>query len=191
MAKTNSQDSPALALERLTRLIRAGEHSGGLNPAQWSALRYLSRCNRFSNSPAALTRYLGATKGTVSQTLIALERKRLIAKSARPGEARSVVLTLTPAGEQVLADDPWNVLDGLLDQAGGKGRKKLTATAGKMLDALTVARGLPSFGVCASCRYFREGGAPDEVKGKHWCLQFEEPVTRTESEKICASHDPA
>ena len=127
MAKSKSQDSPALALERLTRLIRAGEHGGGLNPAQWSALRYLARCNRFSNSPAALTRYLGATKGTVSQTLIALERKGLIAKSARPGEARSLVLTLTPAGEKLLADDPWSVLDTLLDQAGGKGRKKLTS----------------------------------------------------------------
>jgi DNA-binding MarR family transcriptional regulator len=191
MAKQKSDGNPALLLERLTRLVRAGEHAGGLNPAQWSALRYLSRCNRFSNSPAALTRYLGATKGTVSQTLIALERKGLIEKAVRPGEARSVVLTLTPGGEQQLAQDPWSMLDGLADQAGGKGRKKLTASLGKMLDALTVARGLPSFGACNSCRYFREGGAPDEVKGKHWCLQFEEPVTRADSEKICASHDPA
>jgi DNA-binding HxlR family transcriptional regulator len=99
MAKQTSNDDPVQSLERLTRLIRADEHVGDLNPAQWGALRYLSRCNRFSNAPAALTRYLGATKGTVSQTLIALERKGLIEKSARPGEARSVVLSITEEGE--------------------------------------------------------------------------------------------
>jgi DNA-binding MarR family transcriptional regulator len=191
MAKQKSDESPVQALERLTRLVRAGEHTGDLNPAQWGALRYLSRCNRFSNSPAALTRYLGATKGTISQSLIALERKGLVEKSPRSGEARSVALTLTPAGESRLAEDPWAVIDTLLGQAGGKGRKKFAAVLGDLLEALTVSRGLPSFGVCASCRYFREGGAPDEVKGKHWCLKFEEPVTKTESEKICASHDPA
>jgi DNA-binding MarR family transcriptional regulator len=191
MAKQKSDESPAQVLERLTRLVRAGEHAGDLNPAQWGALRYLARCNRFSNSPVALTRYLGATKGTISQSLIALERKGLIEKAIRPGEARSITLALTVEGERRLAEDPWNVIDTLLDEAGGKGRKKLGSVLGKMLDALTRSRGLPGFGVCASCRYFREGGAPDDVKGKHWCLQYEEPVTRTEAEKICASHDPA
>ena len=72
--------SIAWPLERLTRLMRAGEHEGGLNPAQWEALRYLSRANRFSNSPIALTRFLGSTKGTISQTIKALERKGYIAK---------------------------------------------------------------------------------------------------------------
>jgi DNA-binding MarR family transcriptional regulator len=98
-------------------LIRADEHTGDLNPAQWGALRYLSRCNRFSNAPAALTRYLGATKGTVSQTLIALERKGLIEKSVRPGEARSVILSLTEEGEKRLLADPWRILDELLGAA--------------------------------------------------------------------------
>jgi DNA-binding MarR family transcriptional regulator len=114
MAKQTSNDDPVQSLERLTRLIRADEHTGDLNPAQWSALRYLSRCNRFSNAPAALTRYLGATKGTVSQTLIALQRKGLIEKSARPGEARSVVLSITEEGERRLQADPWRILDELL-----------------------------------------------------------------------------
>jgi DNA-binding MarR family transcriptional regulator len=190
MAKQTSNDDPVQSLERLTRLIRADEHVGDLNPAQWGALRYLSRCNRFSNAPAALTRYLGATKGTVSQTLIALQRKGLIEKSARPGEARSVVLSITEEGERRLQADPWRILDELLGD-GTKSRNKLSATSAKLLDKLLKARGLPTFGACASCRYFREGAAPSDVKGKHWCLNFEEPITKTEAEKICASHDPA
>ena len=71
-------------LERLARIMRAREHEGGLNPAQWEALRYLSRANRFSDSPGALTRYLGATKGTISQTLMALERKHFCALLDNP-----------------------------------------------------------------------------------------------------------
>ena len=73
----------AWPLERLARVMRAREHEDGLNPAQREALRYLARANRFSNTPGALTRYLGATKGTISQTVMALERKGLIAKAAR------------------------------------------------------------------------------------------------------------
>jgi DNA-binding MarR family transcriptional regulator len=105
----------AFVLERLARLMRSEEHAEGLNPAQWEGLRYLGRANRFSNSPGALTRYLGATKGTVSQTLMALERKGFIAKSSRPGEKRSITLRLTTRGESALARDPWNRLAALTD----------------------------------------------------------------------------
>ena len=62
-------------LERLSRLIRQQGFHEGLNPAQWEALRYVSRANRFSNSPGALAQYLGSTKGTVSQTILSLEKK--------------------------------------------------------------------------------------------------------------------
>src|ERR1700754_3675828 len=107
MAK--DQDAAGLivsTLERLARLMRAADFGDGLNPAQWEALRYLARANRFSNSPGALTRYLGATKGTVSQTVKSLERKSLIAKSGRADEKRSVALGLTDKGRGMLARDP-------------------------------------------------------------------------------------
>jgi DNA-binding MarR family transcriptional regulator len=189
MARDLNTDDMVVLLERLSRLVRAHEHASELNPAQWEALRYLSRCNRFSNSPAALTRYLSATKGTISQTLISLERKGLISKGPRPGQARSVVLGLTSHGEAKLRDDPWQQVSAMVQESGPKTRKKLAAGSQKLVNHIIKSRGLPSFGSCETCRYFREGGAPDDVKGKHWCLLFEEPVTKTEAGKICASHD--
>ncbi len=93
-------------VDRLGRVVRAGEHQGGLNPAQWEALRYLARCNRFSNTPGALARYLAATKGTVSQTLNALERKGLIERRPDPASGRVVRLLLTRAGRALAAKDP-------------------------------------------------------------------------------------
>ena len=191
MARDLSTDDMVILLERLSRLVRAQEHASDLNPAQWEALRYLSRCNRFSNSPAALTRYLSATKGTISQTLIALERKGLVTKKPRPDQARSVVLVLTAEGEAKLNGDPWQHVSAMIEASGSKTRKKIAAGSQKLVNQIIKSRGLPSFGACDTCRYFREGGAPEDVKGKHWCLLFEQPFTRTEAGKICASHDTA
>ncbi|MGI9505229.1 MAG: MarR family transcriptional regulator, partial [Geminicoccaceae bacterium] len=77
-------------LERIGRLIRTEEQVGDLYPAQWSALRYLKRANRFSRTPMALAEYLGTTRGTISQTLIALERKGLITRQPSARDKRSV-----------------------------------------------------------------------------------------------------
>lgn len=191
MAKDLTTEDMVVLLERLSRLVRAQEHASDINPAQWEALRYLSRCNRFSDSPAALTRYLSATKGTISQTLIALERKGLLTKTPRPGEARSVVLALTPAGEEKLRDDPWRQISAMIETGGVKTRKRLAAGSSKLVRQIIKSRGLPSYGCCVNCRYFREGDAPRDVKGKHWCLLFEQPITKSETTKICASHDSA
>ncbi len=68
-------------LERIGRLLTTEAHAEGLLPVHWETLRYLQRANRFSQSAAALTAYLGLTKGTVSQTLGTLDNKGLIKKN--------------------------------------------------------------------------------------------------------------
>lgn len=64
-------------LERLTSLMRAWSREqplvAELQPVQLSALHYLARCNRYSDTPLGVTEYLGLTKGTVSQSLKVLE----------------------------------------------------------------------------------------------------------------------
>ncbi|WP_373502887.1 MarR family winged helix-turn-helix transcriptional regulator [Aestuariivirga sp.] len=176
-------------LERLARLMRSREHDDGLNPAQWEALRYLDRANRFSNSPGALTHYLGATKGTISQTLISLERKGFIAKSARLGERRSVSLSLTPKGHEVLARDPWNDLASSVDGLGGKTRRRLNKGLRELLAEEVKRGGLSSFGSCSSCRYFREKGRDHDPQGPHLCMLFEQPLSPEETRRICVAHE--
>lgn len=178
----------AWPLERLARLLRAREHEGGLNPAQREALRFLARANRFSNSPGALTRYLGATKGTVSQTVIALERKGFIAKALRAGGRKTMSLTLTEKGQAALAHDPWAELAKAADDLGGKTRRRLSRGLAELLDGELRRSGLASFGVCSTCRYFRERGRSDDPKGPHLCMLFEEPLTEKEAGHICREH---
>lgn len=178
-------------LERLARIVRAREHEGGLNPAQWEALRYLSRANRHSDSPSALTHYLGATKGTISQTLKALERKGYVTKSAREGAGRSVRLGLTPKGHDVLKRDPWSVVAARAEALGGKTKRRMERGLNELLQQALEQSGLQSFGTCPSCRFFRERGRDGDPQGPHLCMLFEEPLSHDDTGRICMDHETA
>ena len=189
MAKRDTDNSEiAYPLERLTRLMRAGEHEGGLNPAQWEALRYLSRANRFSNSPIALTRFLGSTKGTISQTIKALERKGFIAKGPRENEGRSISLSLTAKGSAALKNDPLAEFSKSLDDLSGKNRRRLAKGLADLLNADLKRREQPSFGTCHTCRYFREKNDDGNVRGPHSCMYFDAGLASAELQLICIAH---
>ena len=72
-------------IERMSALIRSEERKKcselGIQSVHLQVLDYLSRCNRYSDTPAALTNYLGMTRGTVSQTVLLLEKKGFIRKN--------------------------------------------------------------------------------------------------------------
>ena len=188
MAKDKIENaSIAWPLERLTRLMRAGEHEGGLNPAQWEALRYLSRANRFSNSPIALTRFLGSTKGTISQTIKALERKGFIVKTPRQDEGRSICLSLTPKGADALKNDPLAEFSKSLDDLSGKSRRRLAKGLADLLETDLRRREQPSFGICSSCRHFREKGSGDDGL-PHSCMLFDVGLSQADSQFICVEH---
>ena len=93
-------------VDRLSRIAHSIQFAEGLNPAQWEALRYVVRANRNSCSPGALADFMGSTKGTVSQTLKALEAKGLIERHRKPGDRRAVHITVTQAGHELLLKDP-------------------------------------------------------------------------------------
>lgn len=179
----------AQLMDRIERLVRADEARRGVNPAQWEALRYLARANRFSRTPAALADYLGTTRGTVSQSLIALEAKGLVARRPSARDKRSVALELMDAGWETLEDDPLNQL--AHDLAADRDPRALAATVGALRDALRRAiqrNGNRPFGVCRACRHFRKDA---EGPGAHACALVEEPLTTEESHLICAEQEPA
>lgn len=188
-----TQSSPKIGeagdlIERLARIMRSGEHGAGLNPAQWEALRYISKCNRFSNSPAALTDYVSATRGTVSQTLNALERKGLIKKEMRPDDKRSVTLSLTARGEKTLLWDPWQrigLYEGALEEDAVDG---LVSALQSLLRDEFSRSDLKSFGDCRSCRHFQENAYSRAQAGPHRCGYFKAPLKDEETSSICAGH---
>ncbi len=169
-------------LERLTRLVRSASHTQGLNAAQWEALRYLSRANSFSNSPGALTRYLGATKGTTSQTLLSLVKKGVIEKSLRNNDARSVVLVLTEAGRKVLSNDPLSHIEKAITNLKDKTSKRFAKGLSEMLEFEVARQNEPSFGNCVGCFYASKSN--DDLS----CKMFNVIVNVAETQKLCVHH---
>jgi DNA-binding MarR family transcriptional regulator len=175
-------------LERIGRLLRGARHrTEALNPAQWEALHYLGKANRYSRTPTALTRYLGSTKGTVSQTVIALERKGLVRRSDDPRDRRGVRLGLTARGRANLQRDP--ILE-LLDGVDPELLSRLENDLASLLVFLQRSNRHRPFGQCGTCRFFqREMGDP-AAEGPHRCGLTLEPLTEAESRQICAEHAP-
>ena len=121
----------------------------------------------------------------------ALERKKLIAKSERPGEKRSVVLRLTAAGSELMARDPWGGLARSCAALAGKTRRRMDRGLAEVLSREISRRLAPSFGTCASCRFWRADARTEDARGPHLCMLFDEPLSAAESSQICMAHEPA
>lgn len=185
---TRSDIDISALLERLERLMRAEEYEAGLNPAQWEALRYLARCNRFSNSPGALTAFLGATKGTVSQTLLALERKGMVSRMPRPGEGRSIQIVLTDKGRDMLSRDPRRKIDAVASGLDSDIDTAMRQGVYALLQDRVTAMGLKTFGLCRSCRHFRRLGSKDDPAGPHRCALLDLPLAEADTSRLCVEH---
>ncbi len=57
------EQAVAELMEQLGHCACSEAFSAGLNPAQWSALRYFQRANRFSRTVSAFAQYHGTTRG--------------------------------------------------------------------------------------------------------------------------------
>lgn len=175
-------------LERLSSLMRIWfrQHPllADIQPIQLSALMYLARCNRYSNTPLGVTDYLGLTKGTVSQSLKTLESKGLIVKSQDARDKRSVHLELTPAARELLdAVLPPAFLASAAQQMDANA-EQLETLLGELLRNVQRGNDIASFGLCKTCRFHREeNGAP-------FCGLTHEPLTPGDAELICREHHP-
>lgn len=176
----------AYLIERLDRLARKGDGMAGLNPAQWEALRYIARANRFSRNPAALADYLGSTRGTISQTLIALEQKGFIERQPSPRDRRSIDLALTAKGAAALRDDPVQQLAADIAAATGSTAESLASALRATLGQAIARNDGRPFGACHTCRHFQWG-----AKGGHHCALLNEDLSEADSRQICVEQTAA
>ena len=174
-------------LERMSALIRSEERKRctelGLQPVHFQVLDYLSRCNRYSDTPAALTNYLGMTRGTVSQTLLLLVKKDFIQKTPDSKDRRVVHLTLLKKGEVILnkarSNELFKKAASLLTP--DPDNTDLNIFANTLL-ALQKANRSQSFGLCKTCRHFTK------TPNGFLCGLTKESLSQHDSEKICQEH---
>ena len=179
----------ANAVNRLCRISHSLQFAHGLNPAQWDALRYIARANKYSTTPGNLAEYLGTTKGTVSQTLISLETKGLVKRIRCEADRRKVRLGLTAEGEAMLRIDPIRQIE--LASAGlpESDRQTVHAVLGAIVDHLCLRKDGPHFGVCGECSHLDRGCGAEACSGACRCGLTGEALRTDELAQICVNFD--
>jgi len=177
-------------IEYMAALIRSEERRRctelKLQLVHFQVLEYLSLCNKYSDTPAAITNYLGMTRGTVSQTLILLEKKELIEKRQDQIDKRVFHIQLLKKGFSIYHKaKPTD----LFEKAARILEKNTSITGGEALfiEALTAiqkANNSHSFGICRTCKNFTKTSLG------FFCELTKEQLSKSDSEKTCQEHVP-
>ncbi|MEQ9562504.1 MAG: MarR family winged helix-turn-helix transcriptional regulator, partial [Woeseiaceae bacterium] len=161
--------------------------SAGLQPVHVDVLRYLARCNRYSNTPAAVGQFLNTTKGTVSQSVKVLEREKLISKLSDANDGRVVRLRLLKKGRDVLERiDEESAIQAAVEDIGRGEHRALENSLVSLLQRAQRRNHSKSFGVCSTCRFFTR-----LPSGGFECGITKEPLSVDDSTQICVEHEDA
>jgi len=177
-------------LERLSSLLksenRARLNQYGLQTVQFEALRYLSICNRYSNTPKAVAEYLGLTKGTVSQSIKVLENKGFLAKEQDGKDKRITRLQITALGDDLVSLlTPSPLLKSYCEQAQPGEPEAIIENLTSLLRQIQIQHQHKTFSQCHSCRHNQKLS-----EGKFFCQLTQEPLSAAEVEFICCEHEP-
>jgi DNA-binding MarR family transcriptional regulator len=177
-------------LDRLANLLRADlRRIGGaasLQAVHLQALIYLAQANRFSNTPQALAEYLGLTKGTVSQSLLLLDRRGLIERYEDEVDRRVVRLRLSDSGSELLQASGLHELwrSATRDVSAGRIRT-VVSTLRETLFLVQAEAGGSNFGTCETCVHWERRSARI-----YHCGWYGERLGLPESRLLCRAHAP-
>lgn len=153
------------ALDRLARGQRSRRQSvaakHGMTPLQADLLLTLSAGEPPTPVVGLLARELGVSQPTVTDSLRALERKRLIARHRHTTDARRVSAVLTPAGRRLVAKLAAGDRE-LIDAVASLDRSSQEALLG---NTLALIAGLVDSGfisvarTCLTCHFHERDGA--------------------------------
>lgn len=174
-------------LEQIGRIAySAGSHEG-LTPAQWTALRFFSRANRFSRTVSAFAEFHSTTRGTASQTVKGLVQQGYLTRCRSELDARSSSLETTQKTLAALEDDPLEDLAQAAGVVSERTRATLAIHLTLVLADLAVRRGRRFFGCCTSCEHLQGAGFPGD---EYFCGLVGEQLAATEIEQICVKFQP-
>jgi DNA-binding MarR family transcriptional regulator len=101
-------------IEQLSRSVANRAFAQGMNPAQWTALRFIAHANESVRHVGGFATFHLTTPSSASQTMTALVQRGLVVKTTGD-DGRQRRLDLTPKGRQVLRADPIDVLSQAID----------------------------------------------------------------------------
>lgn len=177
-------DYCAEVIIHLARLAQNASDSPRLTPAQWTALRYFSRANRFSRTPSAFSEFHATTRGTASQTVKSLVALGLLERQKNSSDGRSTLMELTEAGREALEDDPLRGLIGVLQALPEAECNRLGTMLQHLATELARERTAPTFGKCVDCSHCEPGSSGA------YCHCVETTLRAEEMSALCVDFRP-
>ena len=177
----------------ITRLGRLAHGQGfvcGLTTAQWTALRYFARANRFSRTLSAFAEYHATTRGTASQTVKSLVAQGLLTRTRSKSVGRSARFDLTERGHVVYGHDPFKDLVRAIAELPQGLQVKLQAGLERVTGRMAHKRQRQPFGTCPSCLYLEECVSCEDYVKDYFCRLENEPIEESKREEICINYEP-
>jgi DNA-binding MarR family transcriptional regulator len=186
MRQSANDDARELAelLLQLGRAAYAEGADGALSAAQWAALRYFARANRFSRTVSGFADFHATTRGTASQTVKSLVTRGYLERTRSKRDGRSVLFKLTPRARRQMRSDP---LDALVRAAGRLDPGALQALTGELRrvgEYLDSERNAAQTGRCEHCGHLLRDGSSFQ------CGLMDEPLVEKELTEICVRYHP-
>ncbi|UCG71883.1 MAG: MarR family transcriptional regulator [Chromatiales bacterium] len=169
-------------LLQLGRAAYAEGAGGDLSAAQWAALRYFARANRFSRTVSGFAEFHATTRGTASQTVKSLVNRGFLERARSERDGRSVLFKLTQSARRHLRQDPF---DALVRAAGRLNKRQLNDVTGELRRVgqyLEVERDTATVGRCERCGHLLDD------RGEYRCGLMEEPLAEVELREICVRY---
>lgn len=180
-------------LERLASVMRADVRRSaaprGLNPAQDAILRLLL------TRPAGirvsiLAAQLGVSQPSVTDSVIALERKGLVCRQAAPEDARAVIVKAKLDSQPRKAPDGPSHTAAALAELSESEQVRLLRTLIKLIRSLQLRQAIPPQRLCITCKYFQPNVHP-EPEAPHHCAFVDAPFGDRALRLDCSEHVPA
>lgn len=164
----------------------------GLNPTQGQLLALLHAAGGAGLRVSELAERLAVAPSTVSDSVAALERKRLVSRQRDPSDARAVVVFLTALGQsEAQAAAGWP--DVLLEAVGAltaEEQATLHRALIKMVRSLQLRGRIPVSGMCVSCIFFRPNAYASTI-APHHCALVDAPFGDGQLRLDCPEHEKA
>lgn len=185
--KTRAATEVADLVLQLSRAAYADCAGQGLTQAQWIAMRFFSRANRFSRTVSGFAEYHATTRGTASQTIKSLVDKDYLARRPSSRDGRSVEFELTATARRLLGADPLERVVRAADRLPETQQSRTVTGLRAVLEEFESERGCNmAIGPCHLCGHLRT----DAGTGSR-CRLMQESLDKHELDELCVRFNAA
>lgn len=181
--------------DRLAIILRAelwaAAAAEGMNPAQAQVLALLvTRPDGMRSKNIAAQ--LAVSGASITETVNALVRKKLLIRTADTSDARASIICATPEGHAVNAaiEESSSRFSEALASLPASVQSELLATQIRLIHELQQAGAIPLQRMCVSCRHFRPNIHPGSSHPHH-CTFIGADIAGTDLRLDCGEHEAA